>query len=398
MSADAPSPLVFRVRWALNNLRSRPGRTILTIAGVGLAVALLIGVAGFHAGYRGALERAIAQLGFEVLVTAKGCPYETTTLFLRGGNIPMYLDEATRDAVIADPSVREATQLLMQATSSGDGRHQVYVGVDEKYRDMKPWLSLQMGEWFARGARNVAVLGYNAATELDKSPGDTLTVPGHNGTLEVVGILDRSGAQDDGTVFLPLRAAQKLFDKKDRLTGLGVRLKNPGDIPDFLRRMYSLPGVQAITMSQAQATILTFVGSARQLLMAVGALTAAIAALALAGSVLLSLMERGRELSILRALGARSGFLFWSVLLEASLICLLGAAFGLALAYAGGSLIESSLRRMVPFSPEGALLQIDLRVILASLALTLVAGVLCCIYPAGRAASTRPLKDIRHSE
>ncbi len=377
------------------NLRLRLARNLLTVTGMAVAVALLVGVSSFYSGYRESLQHSIEQLGFEVLVTAKGCPYEAATLFLRGGNIPMYLDEAVCDAVTKDPAVLRSTRLFLQTLRGEEGRHFFFLGVDAVFREMKPWLQLQDGDWLGGEEAFEAVLGYNVANELGKNPGDVLKLEGLPRSLKVAGILDRTGAQDDGTIFVPLRTAQKLFDRKDRLTGIGIKVRDIDLLPDYLSRVYELPAVQVVTLSQAQGVILSFLGTARNLLVSVGLLTATVAAFALINTLLMSLLERQRELAVLRALGARAVFLFKSVVLEATLLCFLGGVLGVGAAGLGARAAEAFLRKLLPFSPQGNLLNIDPGTALLAILGTLIAGLACSFYPALRAAQVKPIHVLR---
>ncbi|HEX6893988.1 MAG TPA: hypothetical protein VF146_01875, partial [Bryobacteraceae bacterium] len=80
-------PYLFRRYLALasKNLRRRPVRTGLTVAGIALAVAVAVSLGGFMLGYSSAVDRSINMLGFQVMIMAKGCPYEAATMMLKGG-------------------------------------------------------------------------------------------------------------------------------------------------------------------------------------------------------------------------------------------------------------------------------------------------------------------------
>ena len=69
----------FYVKWALQNLRNQRARTLLTVIGIAVAVAILSGILGFYDGYKRSLQESIERMGFHVLMTAKGCPYEAAT-------------------------------------------------------------------------------------------------------------------------------------------------------------------------------------------------------------------------------------------------------------------------------------------------------------------------------
>jgi len=68
---------------AFKNLTRKKIRSFLTIGGVGVAVAVLISLLGFDRGYQQSLGENIDRMGYQLLVTAKGCPYEAATLMLK---------------------------------------------------------------------------------------------------------------------------------------------------------------------------------------------------------------------------------------------------------------------------------------------------------------------------
>src|SRR5215472_3614759 len=134
-------PYVFRryVSLAVKNLRRRPVRTALTAAGVALAVAVAVSLGGFMLGYRGAIDRSIQMLGFQVMIMAKGCPYEAATMMLKGGTGLLYLPADTYDKVRNDPEIESITPIFIgvaQKEASGirddaGSNFTVISGIDE---------------------------------------------------------------------------------------------------------------------------------------------------------------------------------------------------------------------------------------------------------------------------
>src|SRR5438270_6595114 len=90
-----PFPILRYMGLALKNLRRRMVRTGLTVAGVALAVAVAVSLGGFMLGYRSAIDKSIEMLGFQVMIMAKGCPYEAATMMLKGGTGLLYLPSDT---------------------------------------------------------------------------------------------------------------------------------------------------------------------------------------------------------------------------------------------------------------------------------------------------------------
>src|SRR5215208_1676909 len=107
-------PFVLRRYFALaiKNLKRRVVRTALTVAGVGLAVAVAVSLGGFMLGYRGAINKSIEMLGFQVMIMAKGCPYEAATMMLKGGTGLLYLPSDTLEKVKSDPDIDSITPVF----------------------------------------------------------------------------------------------------------------------------------------------------------------------------------------------------------------------------------------------------------------------------------------------
>ncbi|UCF36578.1 MAG: ABC transporter permease [Acidobacteriota bacterium] len=389
----------FYLRWAIQNLRNHSIRNLLTAVGIGVAVAILICILGFYRGYRSSLQESIQMMGFHVLVTAKGCPYEAATLILRGGQIPMYIDEQIYQKVAAHPNVEFITRLFLQTVPSDDGtRFNFFMGVEDTFLKMKPWLSFQRGGWFSSPEADEVILGFNAASLLEKDLDDTFELGRFPRPLRVVGILDRSGSQDDGTIFLPLGLAQKLFDKRNKLTGLGIRVKDLGELDRFVEDIYDLPSVQVIATAQIQGTLLRLVESTRSVMLSIGICAALIAAVALINTVLMSVFERTREFGVIRAVGGETRHLFLIVCLETALVTLVGSLLGSILALSLQQGAERLVQAMLPFSPAGSVLQFSPIDLGAILLVSVTVGVCCGLYPAFRASRMRPVVSMRYGE
>src|SRR6266699_5642795 len=125
MNTDTTSdPFVLRryVSLAIKNLRRRPVRTGLTVAGVALAVTVAVSLGGFMLGYRGAIDKSIDMLGFQVMIMAKGCPYEAATMMLKGGTGLLYLPGDIYQKVRNDPDIESITPIFVGvAQKQGSG-------------------------------------------------------------------------------------------------------------------------------------------------------------------------------------------------------------------------------------------------------------------------------------
>lgn len=391
--------LSFYLKWAYRNLLNHAVRTALTVVGVAVAVAMLVGITGFYKGYKQSLHDSIERMGFHVLVTAKGCPYEAATLIMRGGQIPMYIDEQICREVESHANVDFVAKLFLQTLPSEDGkRFHFFMGVEDTFLSMKPWIRFQRGGWFSSEYSDEVILGFNVAGYLKKDVGDELNIAQFRRPMRVAGIFDRAGSQEDGTIFLPLSVAQKLFDRKDRLTGLGVRVKDVGALDKFVEEIYDLPSVQVVAMAQIQGTLLRLVDSMRSVMLSIGVCASLIAVVALINTVLMSVYERTREFGILRALGGSVRHLCAIVCVETLFLTLFGAILGNGMILLLRGSAEWLVRTLLPFSPTGHILRISPVDQIGAVALAMSAGLLCGLYPAYRASRVRPVQSLRYGE
>ncbi len=390
---------IFQV--AYKNLLRKKTRSVLTIIGIALSAWVLVSLLGFNRGYESSLNSDINNLGYQVLVTAKGCPYEAATLMLKGGIGLRYMKQSIADSIAKQPEVDKVTPMLMQAVfdpNKGEsGGISAYLGVDPKtFPKMKSLLEFKQGEWFTNPDAKETVLGYEAAELEQRELGDILLIPDKNIELKVVGILKRTGTQDDGTIFVPLNALQKIFEKKGELTGIGVKVKKDVDINKFEERMYDLPDVQVVSLSQVKQTIMTLVSTAKVMVFSIALIAILISVVGVINTILMSVMERLQEIGILKSMGAMAIDIFKLIWLETLVLCLTGGIIGIGLSLATAKLTDLLIRRILPYAPRGGLVKIDFSLVFLALGLVTLIGLLSGIYPSWKASRVRPLESIRN--
>jgi len=404
---------------AVKNLRRRPIRTGLTVAGVALAVTVGVSLGGFLLGYSSAIDKSIDMLGFQVMIMAKGCPYEAATMMLKGGSGLLYLPSDTYDKVRTDPEIDAITPIFVglaekKGSSIRDdagSTFSVINGIDvASYRVMKPWVTLKKGagydngRWFAQDSRSEVVLGFEAAEYEQRKVGDafyaSITPAGQPAAIlrefQVVGVLERTGTQDDGGVFMPIDAARHFFNRPAELTILGIKLKQFNGIRmrEFEARWLKLPEVQVVGLQQVKSTLVNLVATAQTMIAAVAAIAVIVALIGVVNTILMSVYERTSEIGIMKALGARRGAIFQLIWLETVMICLAGGLVGSIAAVAGSGLVERAIKALADLGVSGSVVRITPGVIGFAVLGAVVLGFFGGLYPAWRASSMRPVEAI----
>jgi putative ABC transport system permease protein len=385
---------------AYKNLLRKKTRSGLTIIGIALAAWVLVSLLGFNKGYESSLNKDIDNLGFQMIVTAKGCPYEAATLMLKGGTGLRYMPQSIMEQITKEPEVEEVTAMLMQAVfdpNKGEsGGYSAYLGVDPvTFPPMKSFLEFKQGKWFTDPEAMEAVLGYEAAELEQREVGDLLLITEKNVEVKVVGIFKRTGTQDDGTIFLPLKAVHKIFGIRDELTGIGIKVKKDADIAKFEEKMYKLPDVQVVSLSQVKQTIMTLVSTAKVMVFSIALIAILISVVGVINTILMSVMERLQEIGILKSMGATAWDIFKLIWLETLILCTGGGIIGAALAMATAKLTEVLIRQLLPYAPSGGLVQINLPLVILTFGVVILIGLLSGVYPSWKAGRVRPLEAIR---
>jgi putative ABC transport system permease protein len=385
---------------AYKNLLRKKTRSALTILGIGLSAWVLVSLLGFNKGYESALNKDIDNMGFQVLVTAKGCPYEAATLMLKGGTGLRYMKEEVIADILKHSEVEKVTPQLMAAVfdpNQGEtGGINAYLGVDPAtFPAMKAYLKFKQGVWFKDPAAMEAVVGYEAAELEQREVGDKLLIPEKNVELKVVGILSRSGTADDGTIFVPLRTVQKIFGKEGLITAAGIKVDKNANMNELENKLYDLPDVQVVSMAQVKTTIMSLVSTAKVMVFSIALIAILIAMLGVVNTILMSVFERFQEIGIIKSMGAMPWDVFRMIWTETVILCLLGGAIGVAFSFALSKITDLLIRRLLPYTPTGSLVIINARLGLLTLGVVVAIGLVSGVYPAWRAARVRPLESIR---
>ena len=351
---------------AWKSLMNRKGSVLLTLLAVALSVALFLGVDKARTGAREGFGNTIS--GTELIV---GAPTGSVNLLLysvfRMGSATAEISWPTYQEIAARPDVDWAVPI-----SLGDSHRGFRVmGTTPDYFDHYKYgrnqdLLLAEGEQFEDLFD--AVIGADVARELDYTLGSPMVLShglgqadfgsGHeNRPFRVVGILAPTGTPVDQTVHVSLEAITAIhvgwetgaknpladniaeetirsFDLTPKtVTAIFLGLKRRGTILTTRREINTNRGepLMAIIPSQALAELWSVTAIAERALLAVSIFVIAVGVVSILTSILTSLNERRREMSILRAVGARPGHIFALLVLEAGLVGFLGAALGILL-------------------------------------------------------------------
>lgn len=385
------------LRFILANLTRRKLRTFVTGSGVAIACAAMFSLVSFQRGYQSGLKGELDKLGAHVLVVPKGCPYDAASIALHGASWPCYLKSDYLGTVRQTAHVAVAAPVYMAAVYRQDtGAQVVYCGVEPDIVQLKR-------TWKINGkfpsAKGEILAGSDIATDSGWKVGSEVKLPGvENVNARVSGILASTQGADDLFVFMPLADAQEVFHRPGQLTHILVRLDEPQNmdlVVSALRGCDAGLDMNVVPLAHLFRTIQNLVESTRLLLVSAALVGLIVAGAGVSNTVLMAIVERTREIGVLRAVGASRRQVFGFIWAETVGLCLAGGFAGILFATFGSKIVESWLRSRLPFTPHDALISPEWGVALLCLAAAAVLGTVAGLLPAWRAARLSPVVAIR---
>ncbi len=254
---------------------------------------------------------------------------------------------------------------------------------------------LKAGRFEVSGAN--AVIGVELAKDLGVTVGDKIrlvTMDGRNDLFSIAGIFD-IGNRDLNRrwVFISVKVAQTLLDLPGGITQIDLRVDDLFAAEAIARPLQAQTGLQVESWMQSNAQLLSALNSQSISNNLIRAFVTVIVAVGIASVLVVSVVQKQKEIGILRAMGASPQRIMTVFLLQGGFYGLLGSALGSGLALGLLNFFSRITRNAdgsVLVSPD-----LDIAVVLSACALALGVGLLAAALPARRAAKLDPVQAIR---
>ncbi|MFZ5808125.1 MAG: ABC transporter permease [Chloroflexota bacterium] len=395
---------------ALESITANKVRSGLTVLGIVIGVAAVIAMLGIGRGTQISITQQIEKLG-------------TNVLFVNSGGDADYPEPLTlRDAQALQDSqkapsvlyVAPILQSMVNVSIPGESTNTTMVAVTPEYFTVQ---NVELSEGVTITSRHnenyesVVILGTDVAEALFNSTtnlmGEKVRINGQ--IFTVIGILKEQGGtsfgSSDNRILVPLSAAQVRLAKRDtsdEVDMIYVQARSAetvesamDEVSKILRSRhrrnlgkddFEIRSTQSFleTMNTVTNTMTAFLGGIAGVSLLVGGI-------GIMNIMLVTVVERTREIGLRKAVGARRRDILIQFLLESSLLSLSGGVIGILLGY-GISFLVGRLTSMsgTPINPA-----ITVDSILMATLFSMAVGIFFGLYPANRAASLEPVEALR---
>lgn len=403
--------------WILATRFLREGllQTIFIVAGVALGVSVIVFMSALLTGLQSSIFKTLLDFQPQIVISP---PDEVPRSLRQSNNQPSGAELATlvqpraqrsrsldqwqkvRDIALAIPGVLVVTPVVEGAAFilRGDANTGVVI------RGIEPASYLRLialKEKIIAGSADLSssdvVIGSKLAKDLGVWTGDKLTLQtasGASSVLFVSGIFDFGNqGQNTGSVYVALRTAQSLLSLPGGATSLQVKVALPFEAETTARQIAVQPGIKVESWIETNAEFSKALSGQTMSFFVIRLFVGLTAALGIASVLVVSVVQKSKEIGILRATGTTRGQILGVFLMQGAILGLLGSLFGslmgwlFLIAWRGFAVSADG----VPFFTleAGPILYIYV-----AIGATLV-GTLSALFPAQRAARLDPAVAIR---
>jgi putative ABC transport system permease protein len=390
-------------------------RSWLTILGIVIGVASVIAIVSIGEGLQSTLQNNLGGLGADLLTISPG--------FSRGGNFfgPRGGGESGGGSATSKPIVlsrqdvqtlRGVPGILYIETEIRESVNVSYLGKTGKASitgvDPSVWskvtnIKLQQGRFLDSADQFSVVIEGGLASKFFSQPLGVNQMFNIGGTsFRVVGIVNDSGT----AIYMPIQQAYNIMHDKtqNEYDTIIIKVQDANQINDLLTRIttslqisrHAIGNKQDFSVSNPsamQATRAAALTSLSNFLIAIAAVSLLVGAVGIANTMFTSVLERTKEIGIMKAIGARNKDILFIFLFNAAFIGLVGGIIGTIL----GTMLSGILPSLVSGLPlgRGGVPVVSLNSIFMALSVSTIVGVVAGIIPAYQASKLKPVDALR---
>lgn len=376
-------------RYVVRNIRGRMMRTAMTVLGIAVCIQLFAVIRAIVDFTVADLEAEMAKYGGQAYVrspvaesaSGQSFPPVDSTIGAEDGRAVL---ELVKDRIQAELSTPVLFRVLANPLYPNGPPQALAVGVEPgREKAYTGDVRAVQGSASPSGPRTVVLGSAAAAFYGVTSVGQTIDIAGER--FEVVGLLEAGNRVVDPLVLMNLADAQDVFAMQSTYSAVLLtvaRLDDVGAVREEIERRFGR--LDVMTQDEIANNISASLQGTRTFMSSISATVAGAAIIVVLIVMTMAIMERTKEIGVLRAIGADGRHIVRAVVAEASAMSLAGGAVGVGLAY------------LVLAFVFGAPDFFTWSVVLQALAAAVAVGVVASLYPAVRAVRILPQEALRY--
>jgi len=370
---------------AIKNILRQKTRTILTVVGIVIGIAAVIALGSISEGMNSMMNQEMQFLGGTIMVSSQG----SSSLMLGSGDssITKYDLQNFEDF----SGVKQVVPYVMKIgeITIGQGHPVETIGIrpeDVDYFKSKG-TNLNSGRAIETGDTYQALIGYQYAEDNGLGIEDSIEVK--KDSYEVIGIIEKTDTNMDNSIILPLETMMNTYSMENYQSSFIIPedLSKIQDVADDLKSSYD--DFTFTTSNDIVKQMSRIIDMIRFFTIGISSIAAIVGGLGVMNTMIMSVLERKREIGIMKAIGATRKYILTEILLESVIISLIGGVIGLLI----GGVGSYSLRYVSSGLTEA---KVTIQLAVGGLSFAVFLGLIGGFYPAWSAAKLDPIEAIRY--
>jgi len=401
--------LIDHFRQAIYAITSHRMRSILSIMGILIGVAAVIGTLALGQGARESISQSLASLGSNLLMVMPGSKRMRGVALETGAVTRLTLQDADAIARLSDkvsrvsPSVYGRAQVVYH--NKNWSTQLQGTGADYQFiRASVPTVGRFFTKEELRVRKKIAVIGTTVARELfgEANPvGETVKINRIN--FQIIGVMPEKGAggwrDRDDIVIVPVTTAMYRLLGKDYVNFIDVEVKAPELIEETQTAIHELiakrhhlnnkggDSIQIRNMAEIQEMGQTMAKTMTWLLGSIAAISLLVGGIGIMNIMLVSVTERTKEIGLRKAIGARKKDIMTQFLIEAIVMTFIGGSVGIVFGVSIAVLLSTL---------AGWATKISVFSVLLAVAFSIGIGIAFGLWPARQGAALNPIEALRY--
>lgn len=376
----------------LHNLRRRKGRAAFLVIGLLIGVATVVTLLSLTDALGRRAQNELENFGANIIITPSSDELSLNYGGVQLGGINLVAKEIVQANLVKIddiPNRRNVATIGPKVLGAVEveGQRVMMMGID-------PVAELKLKRWWSIAGRSIEkgnelLVGDAIARQFNLDMGDILQVNGHDYT--VVGLLAKTGSQDDQLLIAPLQVAQVELDKQGQVSMVEIAaLCHDCPVDDMVNQLQQvLPGTDVQAVQQVVKTRMHALDQFRLFAWGVAVTVVIIGALLVFVTMMGAISERTREIGIFRAIGYRRRHILRLVLVEATIVSALSGVLG----YLAG--VAATLAALPLLEGGKATWQWNPTLAVSAVLAAVLVGLLASLQPALRASRLEPSEALR---
>ena len=392
---------------AYSNIQHRKKRAYLTMLGIFIGIASVVALISLGQGMQAAINQQFSSVGTDkIIIQGAAAGFGPP-----GQNAAGTVDKEDLELIKKVPGVNKAAGRLLRSVNLEYGTSVIVtfgasLPEEQEARDLvidANNIKTKKGRMLKPGESNKILVGNHLWTidhfSKDIALGSKMLINGK--TFEVIGLLDKIGAGRDESIMVNEDDMRELLNEKDKFSAIIVQTnEKPAEVADRILRAIrkdrrQKEGFEDVTVSTSEdiiASINTILGVVQAVFIGIAAISLLVGGIGIMNTMYTSVLERTREIGIMKAIGARNNAVLAIFLIESGLLGVLGGAIGI--------LIGVVLSKLVEFFGQGVVGNVlkasfPWYLIVGALAFSFLVGAVSGLLPARQAAKLPPVEALR---